>query len=496
MFHKEWRMFSYQPKFILYRLSHAIISGAKKKTKGKKQKLHNENEVVKYIGKNMEKPGKQHTQKPVLNLDKNRILHDLQTNHSQVLGFNLEELERRVNVFKSLGVIFNDCVVLALSIPSCLNICNGNFKKIIAILKHYKLPAEEIIFKYPHIGALDHRQVKRNLELLTDELVIKSELPILVLKNPILLSYVLNKHTVELLKGSSFNLDSTYTTVANLNLSLQEKAVINSTVEKFITHNENPNMYNSEAKNFLSTYDVNPDQVYATCPEFFLVSLETLEKCCDNLSAAPFFFSAEDIQKLLTTSPEVFISFHNDDVLKQSRYIASVSTTKCRAYKLLRDYPEIFKDSDFFFKRVAMFEKYGIKEGDMGRLLAQKGGTNCFVDCEDFSDTSMTNLLEFYVSKSDLTPLQIVVSAPVSLSMKSTNIIKARLSYLRHKNKVTVIAGKKKKKQSQITIQSVVRKDLEEFVEKVCGATMSEYDEYCKSNNLKNHRAAYQSQTL
>lgn len=483
-FSKISRFFFQQPIGVCYKQFYSTKKtgiGGKRKTKQKKQKIYRKHPVIEHV-LSLQNEAKNETVNTVLLKENENAVHSVETNRSQVLGFNVDEFRKRIDLFCACDVSLKDSVTLSLSIPSSLHINNSNFKKVLKILRAHGLPLEVVIYKYPYLGSIDHRQVQRNVDLLEEFQIQKEILCDLVIENPLLLAYPLNKSSAEILKKSSFGLDETSTMVQNLVISLETPAVENENIKKFITSSDtfDPSV-NMEVIEFLSSYAIDWKKVYLECPELLLASKKTIEHCTDTLVSAPFYFSIEDIEKLLGSYPGVFLSFSQENVLAMVKYLETVTITQNHLYKILSQYPEIFQDPEKFFRRVELFKNAGtFTDKHIGLLLSQKGGTNCFIECDDFKDEVIEELLKFYLKEGDLDAKQIIFSAPVSLSVNFKDTIELRVWYLRYIDKVKDITKRRKKQKSHVTLQTIIKADLKSFVEEFCGRTLEHYEESLK----------------
>ena len=452
-----------------------VIKTVKRKTKTKKQKIHKNHGVVQYVMENFQENVNK-KKLGVLDIAKDDILHKLQTDPSQILGFSIEELAKRVDLFRASGITFNDAISLSLVIPPCLHINNNNFKSVIKTMQKYGLPVEKIIYQSPYIGGFEHVQLERNLKLLND-LNLKSELLTLISKHPILLSYQLNRNSLSILENLHSGERRTITKY--IEMSFDGPTVQNKVVNQLLMQREKGVKLSKDAENFFLNYDIDLNKVYQLCPDILMLSKETLEKSLDCVLSAPFYFDISDLEQLIMSYPDVFISFHQENIISQVQYLEKISTSKYRLYKLLSEHAEIFRDPDKFLQRVALFKRFRFKDADIGRLLSQKGAVNCFLDCDDYTDETLTELLKLYLkhTRRDLKPIQIIYSSPICLSTKALPIIKPRLKFLRYIEKVKDISVKLKTTKDNLTLQRIIRSDLNMFV-KLCGSTLEEFEKF------------------
>jgi len=301
----------------------------------------------------------------------------------------------------------------------------------------------------------------------------------------LLLSYTLTKSTLQTLKKINFNIGESSTTIENLKVSLTDTMIQNNVGDKLSGRLKPLTAVFNNAVTFLNNYDVNILQIFKTTPELFFTEADVLEKCHSVVLSEPFCITAEEVEWLLNNYPDVFLTFSSEDSQRLIKYISSVTVTTDRLYKLLLKQPEIFRDVETFFNRVELFKKYGVVKNNIGRLLAQKGGAACFTACQDFTDESLDNILQLYFSEKDITPLQLVVSSPIALSLKSKEVITSRLPYYRSLGKMKNLAVNRKKSKSQLSVQTIIRINRTDFIEKLCSSTVDNYEDFCSKNSLK-----------
>lgn len=455
--------------------------GGKKKIRVKQQRIHSSNELVGYIENISNVKG---NSSGTLGEQYKSLLHEIKVNPMQMLGFSVENISARMDMFHSAGITQKDSVALSLSIPSCLNINNSNFKKVLKLLQKYNLHSAKLLYSYPCIGSVDYRLLRRNLQIL-ETLKLNDELSSIILENPILLVYPINKNSFEILKKTHFELSESTISKENLIMPLKEPAIEFKDGHNILEKAESVVTNLEDVKEFLKDYDLDLDQIYQIAPSFLFTSVTVLEESLNVVLSQPFCLNATEVESLMMNYPDVFLAFAQKDIIAVIEFIQKVAITKDRLYKLLLNEPEIFRDPVTFFRRVKILQKHKIKDSNIGRLLAQKGGSSVLTDCEDFTDHSLEEILKFYLSGKDITPMQIVMSAPVSISLRNWPIVKARMSYMRFLEKMKDVAPRKKSKSNKLTLQTIIRSNKKEFVELICKSEIINYEEFCRGESLK-----------
>ena len=457
---------------ILYKKEKNVKNQGSKTTKERKHHLNEDHEVT-LLADNCFR----NAQNDSLSEDKSRIVHKLRTNVSQIFGFNLNVLNKRFEAIRESGLSKSDAMLLVLSIPACFEICNPNFFRVVKCFKKYDLPVLTLLRTNPFLGSIDSACLEENLKLL-DEKGLKSNLLNAILRNPTLLCYPLTSEALNNLKSlHSLGLDQNKLLEASL-YDPKLYSVEDNSLKDILDNVTSINL--SDVSEFLASYNIELERIYWLYPEFLFSSKEKLEACLDKVLSSPFFLDADNIEKLLRTRPDVFLSLSDEKVTKLIKYIEKISTVKSRAFRLLTERPEIFRYPEKFNRRCDLFKSYGFNEADIARLLAVKGGPYCLVDCDDFSHDSMTEILDFYMSSKDLSPVQLVVSAPICFAKTHFPVIKQRFTYMRHIGMMKIIAPRKVNSiKGKPTLQSIIKCEREEFV-KICQRTMEEYDRFCR----------------
>lgn len=454
---------------------------AKRKTKRKKQKIHKDHGVVKYVMENfLTVDGRKHKNNKlgVLDTVKEDLVHHLQTNTNQLFGFSIEELVKRIDLLRATGITRNDAVILSLTIPSCLHINNNNFRNVIKTLQKHELPVEKILYKHPFVGSVEHIQLERNLGYLSTP-NLKSELTDLIMNNPVLLSYQLNQNCLSIL--DRFGADSSQAASQQIQMSLADPGVQSNIANQLLVQSSDNN-WSKENQDFFFNYNIDLAKLYQICPDILMATKETLEKSLERVVSSPFYFQPSDVESLIMSYPDVFISFHKDNVKAQVEYLEKILISNHQLYKLLSEHPDIFRDPDKFFQRVEILKTHRFKDAEIGQILAQKGGVNCFLDCDDHNDQTILKLLKLYLKhrKRDIKPIQVAYSSPICLSTKAFPNITQRLKFLRHTGKVNMITTKKRFNKKDLTLRKVIRYNQSRFLE-LCGSTEEEFEKFVKS---------------
>ena len=455
--------------------------GGKKKIRVKQQRIHSSNELIHYIENISNVKG---NLSGTLGEQYKNLLHKIKVNPMQMLGFSVENVSARMDMFYSAGITLKDSIALSLSIPSYLNINNSNFKKVLKLLQKHNLSSAKILYSYPYIGSVDYRLLRRNLQML-ETLKLNGELSSVILENPILLVYPINNNSYEILKKTYFELSESTLSKENLIMPLKEPAIEFKDGHNILENAESAATRLEDVKKFLKDYDLDLDQIYRTAPSLLFTSVTVLEESLNVVLSQPFCLNATEVESLLMNYPDVFLAFAQKDIIAVIEFIQKVAITKDRLYKLLLREPEIFRDPATFFRRVKILQNHQIKDSNIGRMLAQKGGSSALTDCEDFTDHSLEEILKFYFSGKDITPIQIVMSAPVSVSLRNWPIVKARMSYMRFLERMKDIAPQKKSKTNKLTLQTIIKSNKKEFVELICKSELNNYEEFCRSESLK-----------
>jgi len=457
-----------------YSMKTLRLNPFRKKTKPKKPKINKQHPVIKYMAEmqdleiNIYKTSE-------LKSESESLIHAIETNKSQILGFDLSEYKRRVQLFHGLGSSLSDAITLSLSIPSIFHVNNTNFKSIIKTMRQYKLSVEKIIYNYPYVGVFNSRQFESNIKLLYNH-VPNGELDSLILNNPSLMMFQLDKSSLTTLVKSSFKSDDNLSKLQNIKAVLNEPSVDNQELKNLLSNKDDfESSIDPKVVDLLSSYDIIWKNLYRDCPEFLATPHHEIEKCLDSITSSPFYFEVEDVEQLLKSRPDIFLLFNQSDTLEMVDYLEKIFKQKGHLFRLLNEDPEILRDPGTFFRRVEIFKKFGLKDHDIALLIAQPGGQNCFTDCEEFTDSAIEDILSFYTQGKDLVNSQIVFSAPASLSPKFSSLVKNRINYLRSISKMNTIAKNRKRKKSHVTIQSIIKCKEDHFVNNICGTSQEEY---------------------
>jgi len=392
-------------------------------------------------------------------------------------------------VFTSCGMTVNDAISLSFAIPSCFDIHLENFQNVIMCLQRYGLCAEKLLSQHPYLGAFDHNRLEENLKSMTNA-NLTDTVSKLIHEHPILLLYPLTETAIKVIeKGSE------HTITADLELPLRNSGVENKSVAQMLMKKEQPFEIAENVQEFFANYNINTEELYRVCPELLLSDRETLEKSLECVLSEPFYCEEEDVQMLIANHPYVFLHFHSDEVAEQVQYIerALPAHTKANMYKFLIKNAEIFREPETFFQRVALFKRFDFTDLEVGKLLiTRKGSTKCFIDCGDYSEEALVQLLNLYfpdASKKkkkkkedevrDIETIQVVYSSPICLSSRFYETIRPRLLFIRHLGKVQEISTTRKPKKDQPTLARVIRSDVKGFVE-YFGSTIEEFAEFSK----------------
>ena len=462
-----------------YSMKKSKANPFRKKSKLKKPKIHKEHPVIKYI--NEIQSLKTEFAKPSILVDEaSKLLHTIETSSSQVLGFDLTEFKTRIQLFHGLGSTISDSITLSLSIPSIFHVNNTNLRNIVKILRQYNLSVEKVIFTHPYIGAISKSTVENNLKLLI-ELVPSTELNDFILTYPTMLVFKLEKASVERLIQSDLHSDENVSKLNNIVSALESPAVENLELKRLLVNKDSfENSIEEDMVDLLESYHIDKHFMYKKCPEFLVTPVMVVEKCIEFISGSPFYFEEEDVEKLLKTHPDIILLFNHTSTLEMVNYLEGIFNQKGHLFRMLNEEPEMFRDCDTVLRRIEIFKKFGFKDNDIALILTQAGGPNFFMDCLEFTDLGIENILQFYFEEKDLVPSQIVFSALACLSPKFENVVRERISYLRKIGKMNIIAKKRKRKQTQLTILTIVKCELGHFVNSICGTTQEHYEEFLK----------------
>ena len=462
-----------------YSMKKSEANPFRKKSKLKKPKINKDHPVIKYINEIQAlKPELPKTS--ILEEDASKLLHTIETSSSQVLGFDLAEFKTRIQLFHGLGSTLSDSITLALSIPSIFHVNNTNLRSIVKVLRQYNLSVEKIIIQYPYIGAIGKNTVESNLKLLT-ELVPVDELNDFILNYPTMLVFKLEKTSIEKLIQSSLHSDDNISKLHNIVAAMENPAVENLELNKLLSNKEKfEDSIEEDMNDLLESYNIDKQFMYKKCPQFLITPVMIVEKCIELISGTPFYFEEEDVEKLLKTHPDIILLFNDNSTLEMVNYLEGIFNQKGHLFRLLNEEPEMLRDSETVLHRIQLFKKFGFEDNDIALILSQAGGANFFMDCLEFTETAMENILQFYFKENDLVPSQIVFSALACLSPKFEHIVRERISYLRHIGKMNIIAKKRKRKRTQLTILTIVKSDLENFIKTICGTTQEHYDDFLK----------------
>lgn len=462
-----------------YSMKKSKANPFRKKSKLKKPKIHKEHPVIRYMNE-LHSLKIESTKPSVLENDASRLVHTMETSHSQVLGFDLPEFKTRIQLFHGLGSTITDSIALTLSLPSIFHINNTNLRSIVRVLRQFNVSVEKVIMKYPYIGATNKVTVENNLKMLSELLPI-DELNDFVLTHPTMLVFKLEKSSIERLFQSSLHSDENESKIHNLLSALDSPSVENLELKELLAEKENfENSIEEDMMDLLESYNIDLQFMYKKSPEFLVTSTTTIEKCIELISGSPFYFEEEDVEKLLKTHPDIILLFEKTSTVEMVKYLESIFKQKGHLFRLLNEEPEMLRDCETVSRRIGIFKRFGFNDDDIALLISQPGGPNFFMDCLEFTDAGIEQVLQFFFSENDLVSSQIVYSALACLSPKFENVVRQRISFMRKIGRMNLIAKKRKRKQSQLTILTVVKSDLEYFINSICETTQEQYDEFLK----------------
>jgi len=459
----------------------------RKKVTQKKPKIHKDHPVIQYLSevKIQEANLKTASQKSILGVETNKLLYSLETNKAQVLGYDVTEFKTRVQLFLDLKTSLSDAISLSLAIPSIFHINDTNLRSIARILRRYNISVEKLVYKYPYVCAMNRNHVEDNLKILS-EIFPKDELDNFIFNNPQMIVFKLDRTSVEKLTQHSLASDENTSKLNNIKVTLNSPAVNNVQLDTLVPAGKTfDQLIDEEMIELLTSYDIDLQYMYKLCPEFMVTPINTIEECLEYITGSPFYFEVDDVQQLLKTYPDIVLMFDNEETLKMVSYLETVFTQKGHLYRILNEDPEMLRDSDTFFRRIEIFKRFKFKKSDIALILAQPGGTSFFTDCLEFTDDRIKESLEFFFSKTDIVPSQIVFSVQACLSPKFTKIARERVSYMRKIQKMHILVKKRKRKRSQITLKSVIKCELEHFITSICGTTQSDYDVFLRDYTQK-----------
>lgn len=405
-------------------------------------------------------------QKPNIKAERGKGLNSfMQNTRSHILGFDVAQVQKRVEILESFGMSSKDALSVAFEVPSHLDFKRDTLKPLCELLNNLGCNLLRLFMKAPYIFGVNFSTVESNVKRLENVGIRSEVIGKAIESNPLLVVYPVSDKAVEIIRVvlSSCEFDNELINDSNSDIKQisQSDFALQLLQQPFDGAREQVLLGDNvkEVANFLREIQVSPCLMVLNNPEFFSADVNKLYEAVEFFTGRPLLFEIELIQKMMITKPEVFLNLERKAFEKRVRLLQGIVNTPTQLYLLLQKY-FVFQGNEVELEgNIKVLQKYEFQNEQIANIITAKGSFVSRV-------RELEKKLQFLLS---------VEGINVDLISKNFHCLLKPLKFL--ENRVNFARKLKKELLENINMQSLFLSDDEAFVTVICESSLEKYEE-------------------
>ncbi|KXJ07485.1 hypothetical protein AC249_AIPGENE6634 [Exaiptasia diaphana] len=307
-----------------------------------------------------------------------QLNHFLHNTRPQILGFDVTQVQQRVEILESFGMASKDALSVAFEVPSHLEFKRETLKPLGELLNNLGCNLPRLFVKAPYIFGIDFSTIDSNVRRIESVGISREVIGKAIDTNPLVVVYPVSDKACEIIKGllSSCEFDDEFTDSNNSDFRKinQSEFALRLLLQPFDGAREQVVLGDNfkQAANFLKEIQVSPCLMVLSCPAFFSTDVEKLYEAVEFFTSRPLLFEIGIIQKMMFTKTEVFLNFDRKVFEERVKLLKEILNTPRQLYVLLQKY--------FFFQgneveledNIKILKKYKFPNEQIADILTAK----------------------------------------------------------------------------------------------------------------------------
>lgn len=390
----------------------------------------------------------------------------LQNSRPQILGSTKQQIEDRLSLMESVGIVGKDALLIATELPSHFELSGPNFKVIGDLLNSLGCNLPKLIIKAPYIFGLDSKALETNVQHLHSIGIPNEVIGQAVDISPLIIVYSLSDHaskTIQLLLSScEFDEgnaeDGHFSDFRKVDrnefaLRLLRQPFDGVREQGFLGDN-----FKQVAK-FLHEIQVSPCLMVLNNPSFFQADIEKLHQALEFFTGRPLLFETELVQKMMVSKSQVFVHFEKKVFEERVELLKGILKTPRQLYLLLQKYFFFQGEEMDLEQNIKILKKYDFQNEQIANILTAK---DFFVSQENDIEAKVKLLL----SVEGITVDQIANNS--SCLLKPLKVLQNRIKFATEVKPEIL---------TDINMEMIFATEDEEFITLICESTVEKYQD-------------------
>ncbi|KXJ22901.1 hypothetical protein AC249_AIPGENE26204 [Exaiptasia diaphana] len=212
-----------------------------------------------------------------------QLNHFLHNTRPQILGFDVTQVQQRVEILESFGMASKDALSVAFEVPSHLEFKRETLKPLGELLNNLGCNLPRLFVKAPYIFGIDFSTIDSNVRRIESVGISREVIGKAIDTNPLVVVYPVSDKACEIIKGllSSCEFDDEFTDSNNSDFRKinQSEFALRLLLQPFDGAREQVVLGDNfkQAANFLKEIQVSPCLMVLSCPAFFSTDVEKLK---------------------------------------------------------------------------------------------------------------------------------------------------------------------------------------------------------------------------